>query len=192
MLPTIQLSMQAWIYSWLLWGIGGAMVCFVVYFLIWILTPFSARVPVTWMITTSCTEVTIKFFFNFIKVRSLEITPVIVMSYCDQTQLNAISAVYPDSTVLLCWWHVLHTMQMHFWTEEISKLWDHISEWGKTPDQSKFESWWADMQTDPSVPLSFIDYLKTNWMLIVHMWAGSAQQNHMIFQEGNTNMLIKS
>ena len=47
------------------------------------------------------------------------------------------------------------------------------------------------MQADPSVFLSFLDYLKVNWMAIVPMWSGSAWKNHMIFQEGDTNMLIE-
>ena len=64
-------------------------------------------------------------------------------------------------------------MQTHFRTEEFPKLWEHVREWVKTPDPSKFESWWEEMQTDPSVPLSFIDYLRENWMPIMPMWSGS-------------------
>jgi len=168
------------------------MVRFVAYFLNWTLTPFrSTGVPVAWMITTSGTEATIKFFLNFVKARSPEITPAIAMSDRDQAQLNAISAVYLDSTVLLCWWHVLRAMRMHFRTEEFPKLWERVREWVKTPDQSKFESWWDEMQADPSVPLSFLDYLKLNWMPIVPMWSGSARNNRTIFQESDTNMLIE-
>ena len=152
----------------------------------------SAGVPVAFMLTTSGTEATIHFFLNFVKVRSLEITPAIVMSDRDQAQLNAVKAIYPESTLLLCWWHVLRAMRMHFRTEEFPKLWEHVREWVKTPDQSKFDSWWDEMQTDPAVPLSFLDYLKVNWMPIVHMWSGSARKNRMIFQEGDTNMLIES
>jgi hypothetical protein len=47
------------------------------------------------------------------------------------------------------------------------------------------------MQVVPAVPLSFMEYLKVNWMPIVPLWSGSAQKNHMIFQEGDTNMLIE-
>ena len=65
-------------------------------------------------------------------------------------------------TVLLCWWHVLCMMQMHFQTEEFPRLWECVCEWVKMPDQSKFESWWDETQNDPEVPLSFLDYLKIN------------------------------
>ena len=144
------------------------------------------------MVTSSSTRATIQYFLNFVKVRSLEIVPAIVMSDRDQAQLNAILAVYPDSTVLLCWWHVLRAMRMHFQTEEFLKLWERLCEWVKTPDQSKFESWWDEMQADPSVPQSVIDYLKVNWMPIVPMWSGSAWQNCTIIQEGNTNMIMEA
>ena len=86
------------------------------------------------------------------------------MSDHDQAQLNAVKAIYLESTLLLCWWHVLRAMRMHFRTEEFLKLWERVHEWVKTPNQSKFDSWWDEMQTDPAVPLSFFDYLKVNWM----------------------------
>ena len=134
----------------------------------------STGVPAAWMVTSSGMQATIQYFLNFVKARSPEITPAIVMSDRNQAQINAISAVYLDSTVLLCWWHMLRAMRMHFRTEEFLRLWECVREWVKTPDQSKFESWWDEMQAKLSVPLSFIDYLRVNWMPIVHMWAGSA------------------
>ena len=144
------------------------------------------------MVTSSGTQATIQYFLNFVKAWSPEIAPAIVMSDHDQAQINVISAVYPDSTVLLCWWHVLRTMWMHFQMEEFLRLWERVRKWVKTPDQSQFESWWDKMQADLLVPLSFIDYLRVNWMPIVHMWVGSARQNRTIFQESDTNMLIES
>jgi hypothetical protein len=83
-------------------------------------------VPVTWMLTSSSTEVTIKYFLNFIKLWSPQISPAVIMTDHDKAQMNAISAVYLDSTVLLCWWHMLHAIQMHFHTEEFPELWECI------------------------------------------------------------------
>jgi hypothetical protein len=169
------------------------MVRFVAYFPFWTFTHFrSAGVPVAWMVSSSGTEATIYFFLNFVKARSPEIAPAIVMSDRDKAQMNAVQAVYPGSTLLLCWWHVLRAMRMHFRTEEFPQLWERVREWVKTPDQSKFDSWWEEMQTDPSVPHSFLDYLKVNWMPIVSLWSGAARINRTIFQEGDTNMLIES
>ena len=62
------------------------------------------------MLTSSGMKVTIQYFLNFIKVQNLEIMPAIVMSDCDQAQMNAIKAIYPECTLLLCWWHVLCVM----------------------------------------------------------------------------------
>ena len=144
------------------------------------------------MISSKGTEATIKFFLNFIKMRSPEIRPAIIMSDRDHAQMNAIKAVYSESKLLLCWWHVLRAMRTHFRTEEFPKLWEHVREWVKTPDQSQFDSWWEEMQADPAAPQSFIDYLKKNWMPLASLWAGSARKNRTIFQEGDTNMLIEA
>ncbi len=144
------------------------------------------------MLSSNGTEATIQYFLNFVKTRSPEITPWITMSDRDQAQMNAIKAVYPGTTLLLCWWHMLRTMRMHFRTEEFPELWERIREWVKTSDQLRFDSVWNWIQTDPSVPQSFVDYFKTNWMGIVPLWAGISRQNRTIFQEGDTNMLIES
>src|SRR6266404_3181999 len=93
---------------------------------------------------------------------------------------------------LFCWWHVLCAMQMHFHTEEFPELWERVWELVKTSDQSRFDSLWEWIQTNPSVPQSFVDYLKVNWMSVVSLWSGISQKNQMIFQEGDTNMLIES
>lgn len=152
----------------------------------------STGVPVAWMLSSNGKEATIKYFLDFVKKRSPDVTPRITMSDRDQAQMNAIKAVYPETTLFLCWWHVLRAMRMHFRTEEFPDLWERIREWVKTPDQSRFDSLWDWIQTDPSVPLSFVDYLKTNWMGIVPLWAGISRQNRTIFQESDTNMLIES
>src|SRR6266702_5670976 len=137
-------------------------------------------VPVTWMLSSSSTEATIEFFLNFIKTCNPEVTLAIIMSDRDKAQMNAINTVYPDLKLLLCWWHVLRAIWMHFRTEEFPEVWEHIREWVKTSDQSKFDSIWEWIQTDPSVPQSLVDYLKTNWMTIVPLWSGTMRQQRTI------------
>src|SRR6266404_410156 len=144
------------------------------------------------MLSSSGTEATIKCFLYFVKSHNPEIAPKITMSDRDQAQLNAIKAVYLDTKLLLCWWHVLRTMRMHFRTEEFPELWECVWELVKTSDQSRFDSLWEWIQTNPSVPQSFVDYLKVNWMSVVSLWSGISWKNRTIFQEGNTNMLIES
>ena len=152
----------------------------------------STGVPVAWMLTSSGTEATIKYFLNFVKLRSSQISPAVIMTDRDKAQMNAISAVYPDSTVLLCWWHVLRAIRMHFRTEEFPELWERVREWVKVTDQTKFNSLWEWIQTDPSVPKSFVDYLQNNWMGTVPLWSAIYRKNRSIFQEGDTNMLIEA
>ena len=91
------------------------MVCFVVCFRLWMLTLFrSTGVPVAWMMTSNGTEATIHFFLKFVTDCNLEIKPQFTMSDCDQVQLNAIKAVYLETKLLLCWWHVLRAC--YVWT----------------------------------------------------------------------------
>ena len=143
------------------------------------------------MLSSSSTEATIQYFLNFVKDRSPGVVPAIIMSDRDKAQMNAVKTIYPDSKLLLCWWHVLHAIWMHFHTEEFPEVWDHIREWVKTSDQSRFDAIWEWIQTDPSVPQTLIDYLKINWMTIVPLWSGTAKKERMIFQEGDTNMLVE-
>ena len=75
--------------------------------------------------------------------------------------------------------------------EEFLEVWAHLREWVKTPDQTKFNSIWEWLQTNPSVPMSLTDYLRSQWISVVPLWLGTMRQNRMIFQ-GDTNMLIKS
>ena len=148
--------------------------------------------PVAWMLSLDGTQATIQFFLEFVKSRHPQIVPTIIMTDRDQAQMNAITAIYPGATMLLCWWHVLRTIQMHFHTEEFPQLWERIRQWVKLSDQSKFDLWWKEMQADPSVPQSVVDYLRKNWMGIVPLWSGTSRQHWTIFQEGDTNMLIEA
>ena len=111
-----------------------------------------AGVPVVWMLSSSGMEATFTFFLNFVKKQSPQITPVIVMTDCDKVQMNAIMAVYLVSTVLLCWWHMLCAIQMHFHTEEFPDLWECICTWVRTSDQILFDWLWQEMQTHFLVP----------------------------------------
>ena len=158
MLPTIQLNM--WDYSYLfdserLLGPQYALI------LLYEITNINrlTGVPVAWMLASSGTEATIQFFLNFVKARSPDVVPAIIMSDRDKAQMNAVNTIYPDSKLLLCWWHVLRAIRTHFRTEEFPEVWDRIHEWIKAPDQSRFDTLWEWFQTDPSVPRSLVDYL---------------------------------
>src|SRR6266404_1654400 len=101
------------------------MVRFVAYFRLWIaLTSFPTGIPVAWMLSSDGTQETITFFLNFVKTHNPQIVPVIIMTDRDQAQMNAITTVYPGTTMLLCWWHVLCMIWMHFHMDEFPQLWE--------------------------------------------------------------------
>ena len=114
------------------------------------------------------------------------------MSDRDQAQITAIEQAYPLSRIFLCTWHVLRAMRRHFVTDMFKPLWDKVQIWVKTSDSAEFSRIWDEISSDPLVPQSLIDYFKTEWMPITHMWSRVSRQNQHIFEEGDTNMLIKA
>src|SRR6267142_48550 len=103
---------------------------------------------------------TITFFLNWVKEACSTVQPAVIMSDCDQAQLNALKKVYLSSQILLCIWHVLCTFWSHFVTERFQALWATVKSWVKTKDSDKFNRIWTKIMTDPSVPQSLINYFK--------------------------------
>jgi hypothetical protein len=106
---------------------------------------FSARsahiqigVPVAWMLTTHGTTNTIKFFLNWVKEVSPMVRPIIFITDRDQAQIAAINAVYPETKILLCLWHVLHAIRSHFVTEAFPELWHKVKALVNTEDLAEF------------------------------------------------------
>jgi len=48
------------------------------------------------------------------------------------------------------------------------------------------------MQMDTLYPDTVIMYLAWDWVPCKDMWSTICRQNHTIFEEGNTNMLLES
>jgi hypothetical protein len=71
-------------------------------------------IPVTWMLASNGTMATIAFFLRWVRDASPSVKPVVIMTDRDQAQINALEAIYPESTVNLCIWHVLCVMRLHF------------------------------------------------------------------------------
>ena len=65
---------------------------------------------------------TIAYFLCLIKSWNLKVWPAYIMTDCDQAQITALEAVYPLSQVLLCMWHVLYTIRLHFRTDQFLEL----------------------------------------------------------------------
>jgi hypothetical protein len=60
------------------------------------------------------TQETVVFFLQLTRNQSPSVIPRWIMSDRDLAQIAACSTCYLESTVLLCWWHVLHAWQRHF------------------------------------------------------------------------------
>ena len=115
------------------------------------------------------------------------------MTDCDHAQVNAICAAFPECPrIFYCWWHVLRAIRTHFVITEFKDLWDLIQKWVRTPDQYEFDSMWEDIQSDKSIPKSVVQYLAREWMTCKEMWSAVHRQNRMIFEEGDTNMLLEA
>ncbi len=110
-------------------------------------------VPAAWMVSSNGTEDTISFFLASIRTRNPSITPEYFMSDKDHAQLNAIKKIYPESAVLLCWWHVLHSWQQHFVITSFPTLWTLLKKWIRITDHKEFWEHWAEIKSEapPSV-----------------------------------------
>jgi transposase-like protein len=144
------------------------------------------------MLTSSATMESIHFFLCWIRDASPTVRPAVIMTDRDQAQINALREAYPHSQIWLCIWHVLRAMRAHFSTDQFQILWERVKALVKTEDMGEFSAIWEEIQADPSVPQSFIDYMKTNWMPYYHMWSKVVRKNRPIHLEGDTNMLIEA
>ena len=149
-------------------------------------------VPVAWMLSSSATTAAISFFAAWVREASPAVRPAIIMTDRDQAQIAALEIVFPQSKIYLCTWHVLHAMRSHLVITEFPALWDKIKKWVNTDDLIVFVTLWDKITTDPLVPQSMVDYLKTYWIPVVPMWSKVLRRGRSIFEEGDTNMLIES
>ena len=131
--------------------------------------------PVAWMLASSATTATISFFVAWVQDASSAVSPAIIMTDRDQAQIAALMAIYLKSNIFLCTWHVLHAIRSHFATLEFPALWDKIKKLVTTEEIAAFYVLQDEIFANPSVPQSIVDYLSTNLMPVVHMWARSAR-----------------
>src|SRR5216684_4641090 len=145
------------------------------------------------MLSSNGMQATIEYFLNLIKSQNPEISPSIFMTDRDHAQVNAIHAAFPQcQRVFYCWWHVLQAIHTHFNTKEFPKLWSLIQDWVRLIDDDKFNIYWKQIQGDPDVPKSVAEYITWEWLPHMEMWSMMSCQNHTIFEEGDTNMLLEA
>ena len=100
--------------------------------------------------------------------------------------------VYLDSQIFLCKWHILRAMRTHFNAFEFSELWTKVRALVSTPDKEEFNKLWSEILNDPKCPKSFAEYMALQWISNKEMWSLVYRKNQSIFEEGDTNMLIKA
>lgn len=145
---------------------------------------------VSWMISSNATEATINFFLMMIWAQNPRVIPKWFMLDFDRGQLNAIRHWYPESWLLLCWWHVAHAWQQHFVISLYPELWEKLKSWYHITDEAEFQKCWAYIQE--LVPKSFIEYIKTYWLPVKKLWSAIHCKNHTVFEQSDTNMLVEA
>ncbi len=118
------------------------------------------------MLASNRMTATITFFLRWVRDASLLVQPMVIMTNCDQAQINVLGAIYPWSTVNLCTWHVLCAMRSHFNTNKYLVLWNKVKSWVKTTDQIEFAMLWVEISNDPSAPQSFMKEIRRSSVLM--------------------------
>lgn len=106
--------------------------------------------------------------------------------------MNAIKSRYPKSTLLLCWWHVLHAWQQHFVVSSFPALWDVLKKWIRITDPVEFWEYWSEIKS--LAPKSMIKYLQSYWLesSMIPLWSAVYRNDRTIFQQCDTNMLVEA
>jgi len=135
---------------------------------------------------------TIAFFVGWVRDMSLMVRPSVIMTDHNHMQINTLRLIYLDSQILLCKWHVLHMMWSHFNINEFLDLWAKVKVFVNMLESRDFAKLWVKILNDPSVPQSFVQYLRSEWLSEVKMWSLVMWKNCSILEEGDTNMLPKA
>jgi hypothetical protein len=149
-----------------------------------------AGMPAAWMVSSNAQEETIDYFLNSIRQQNSNVIPIRFMSDKDRGQMNAIQRQYPESLLLLCWWHVLHAWQQHFVTTHYPELWDLLKKWVRMTDQPEFDQSYKEIRT--LAPQSFVEYLEVNWLNEVNLWSAVYRKDRTVFELSDTNMLVEA
>ena len=142
------------------------------------------------MVSSNGKEATIKFFLVAVRARNPTVVPALFMSDFAWEQLNSIRAHYPESQLVLCWWHVLHAWQQHFTVAHYPDMWVLLKKWIRLTDCREFMDCWVKIQK--LAPSRFILYLENTWLKNWCMWSATECQNRTIFELSDTNMLVEA
>src|SRR6266852_6024047 len=145
------------------------------------------------MLSSNSTQVIIQYFLNLIKAESSEIVSNMFMTDRVYAQVNSIQVVFPECChIFYCWWHVLRAIHTHFNTKEFLELWSCIQDWVCVTDENEFNVCWKYIKEDTLVSKSMTEYIAWDWLSYKEMWSIMSCQNWMIFEKGDTNMLLEA
>lgn len=149
-------------------------------------------IPVAWMLASSGTEETIGYFLRLVRERNPTVIAKRIMSDRDLAQINGCRRWYPELIILLCWWHVLHAWQAHFFISKHPKLWEKLKAWIRLQDVDEFNCFWTEIQT--LAPPDFVAYLAEYWMdnTFRPMWSAVFRTGRTVFEVTDTNMLVEA
>jgi len=83
-------------------------------------------------------------------------------------------------------------MQSHFNINEFPDLWAKVKAFVNVSESRVFAKLWVEISNNPSVPQSFMQYIRLEWLSEVKMWSLVMRKHYSILEEGNTNMLLKA
>jgi hypothetical protein len=146
--------------------------------------------PVAWMLSSDATEETVNFFLEKLQKRNPDVAPRYFMTDFNWPQIKSIRRQYPSSTVLLCWWHVLHAWQQHFIPSHYPELWTILKAWVRDTNEADFAAHWAQIQS--LAPSSLLDYFQKHWLPYRDLWSAIYRQNRHVFELCDTNMLVEA
>lgn len=142
------------------------------------------------MISSNGTESTVNFFLATLRYNNPGVISKIFMCDFDWATINSIRRQYPESILLLCWWHVLHAWQQHFVISHYPELWALLKKWHRVTDEIEFWICWGKIQT-LAAP-SFVAYIERYWLPQKDLWSAVSRKNRTVFEENDTNMLVEA
>src|ERR1700730_7661632 len=143
-----------------------------------------------WMITSNVQQETLTFFPQTVRARNGNVKLKWIMSDKDHAQMNSIRLIYPESQLLLCWWHVLHTWQQYFVTSHHPELWSLLKAWVRITNQETFDRQWECIKA--LAPASVTQYLETEWWAEQDLWSAVIWKDCSVLELSDTNMLVEA
>ena len=135
-------------------------------------------------------QATIDYFLATLCAQNPKVIPKYLMTDFNKAQINAIKHHYPESQLLLCWWHVAHVWQQHFVTAHYKDLWAELKKWYQLTTKADFDTCWERIQA--LAPASIIKYITQYWLPHVHLWSAVYREGCSVFEQCDMNMLVEA